>query len=224
VTTGGTTLAVTDLRRGVLVKSEDQEEELLSSVVVSGFPARGGRSGGQKVVVGSGNGVLTLWERGVWDDQDERVIVMPGGKSGGDSLDAIVVVPGGRREVAVGCGDGRVRLVNLTGKGVQETLRHDELEGVVGVGFDCLGRLISGGGSVVKVWAEKEGDEEEESDESDEEEEDQGASKRKADSDDDSDDDDSSSEEEKQKKKKRRKGKGKDKGVGNGILGFKGLD
>lgn len=222
VTTGGTTLAVTDLRRGVMVKSENQEEELLSSVVVGGFPARGGsaRSGGQKVVVGSGNGVLTLWERGVWDDQDERVIVMPGGKSGGDSLDVLAVVPNGRREVAVGCGDGKVRLVNLTGRGVQETLLHDVLEGVLGVGFDSLGRLISGGGNMVKVWAEKDqiadsGSDSE--DDSDDEDEDAGAGKRKkADA---SSDEDSSSEEEKPQQKKK-KGKAKDKGIGNGILGF----
>ena len=205
-----------------MVKSENQEEELLSSVVVGGFPARGGsaRSGGQKVVVGSGNGVLTLWERGVWDDQDERVIVMPGGKSGGDSLDVLAVVPNGRREVAVGCGDGKVRLVNLTGRGVQETLLHDVLEGVLGVGFDSLGRLISGGGNMVKVWAEKDqvadsGSDSE--DDSDDEDEDAGAGKRKkADA---SSDEDSSSEEEKPQQKKK-KGKAKDKGIGNGILGF----
>lgn len=206
-----------------MVKSENQEEELLSSVVVGGFPARGGsaRSLGQKVVVGSGNGVLTLWERGVWDDQDERVIVMPGGKSGGDSLDVLAVVPGGRREVAVGCGDGKVRLVNLTGRGVQETLLHDVLEGVLGVGFDSLGRLISGGGNMVKVWAEKDqsaqGSDSEEEDSDDEDEDEGSAGKRKkADA---SSDEDSSSEEEKPQQKKK-KGKGKDKGIGNGILGF----
>ncbi|KAF2764003.1 hypothetical protein EJ03DRAFT_282953, partial [Teratosphaeria nubilosa] len=40
ITTGGTTLALTDLRRGVLVKSEDQEEILLSSLYVTGLPAK----------------------------------------------------------------------------------------------------------------------------------------------------------------------------------------
>lgn len=77
ITTGGTTLAVTDLRRGVLVKSEDQEEEFLSSVFVGGLRARPGRSKGEKVVVGSSSGVLTLWERGVWDDQDEEEAEAP---------------------------------------------------------------------------------------------------------------------------------------------------
>ncbi|TVY52774.1 WD repeat-containing protein jip5, partial [Lachnellula suecica] len=83
VTTGGTTLAITDLRRGVMVKSEDQEEELLCSVFVGGLPSKPGRSKGEKVLVGSSSGVLTLWERGVWDDQDERIIV-DGGRGGGD--------------------------------------------------------------------------------------------------------------------------------------------
>lgn len=210
-----------------MVKSEDQEEELLSSVVVSGFPARGGRSGGQKVVVGSGNGVLTLWERGVWDDQDERVIVMPGGKSGGDSLDVLAVVPGGAREVAVGCGDGKVRIANLTGRGVLETLLHDQLEGVLGVGFDVHDRLVSGGGNMVKVWAEKDAstnddseadsdaDSDVDSDDSDDEDAPKASGKRrKVES-----SDDDSSEDEKPKKKKG-KGKGKGKTIGNGILGF----
>ncbi|TGO90287.1 hypothetical protein BPOR_0071g00190 [Botrytis porri] len=92
ITTGGTTLAVTDLRRGVLVKSEDQEEELLSSVFVSGLPARG-KFGREKVCVGNGNGVITLWEKGVWDDQSERIIVDGGGKAEGESLDAMIAMP-----------------------------------------------------------------------------------------------------------------------------------
>src|SRR5271163_3594771 len=74
ISTGGTTLSITDLRRGVLVKSEDQEEELTSSLFVSGLKA-GGTSKGEKLLVGGAGGVITLWERGVWDDQDERIIV-----------------------------------------------------------------------------------------------------------------------------------------------------
>ncbi|KAH8646565.1 WD40-repeat-containing domain protein [Tricladium varicosporioides] len=228
VTTGGSTLAVTDLRRGVLVKSEDQEEELLSSVFVGGLPSKPGRSKGEKVLVGSSNGVLTLWERGVWDDQDERIIV-DGGRGGGESLDSIVVMPegvgDGRKNVVVGVGDGTIRIVRLgPNKIIGEPLQHDEIEAVVALDFDVGGRLISGGGSIVKVWQEKMSLEEDE--EADEE---VATSKRPLDSSDsdDSDDVDSDSSEDerggrKQRKKRRRaKSKGNS---GNGILKFKGLE
>ena len=143
VTTGGTTLAVTDLRRGVLVKSEDQEDELLSSVYVGGLPSKPGRSKGEKVLVGSAIGVLTLWERGIWDDQDERIIV-DAGIGGGDSLDSLVVMPDGvgdgGKNVVVGVGDGTIRIVKLgPNKLVGEPLRHDDIESVVGLGFDVGG-------------------------------------------------------------------------------------
>ncbi|KAI9682132.1 MAG: WD repeat-containing protein jip5 [Caeruleum heppii] len=156
VTTGGSTLAVTDLRRGVLVKSEDQEEELLSSIMVSGLPAKAGRSKGEKVLVGGAGGVLTLWERGVWDDQDERIIV-DRGLGGGESLDAMTLLPDGiggpgRKHVAVGTGDGRIKFVRLGMNKVMIELRHDDVEGVVELGVDVGGRLISGGGQVIKIW------------------------------------------------------------------------
>jgi hypothetical protein len=209
-----------------LVKSEDQEEELLSSVFVGGLPSRPGRSTGQKVLVGSGNGVLTLWERGVWDDQDERIYVDTG-RGGGESLDSLVLMPegvgDGYKNVVVGVGDGTVRIVRLgLNKVVGEPLRHDEVEAVVALGFDVEGRLISGGGSTVKVWQEKMDlvDEDEDSDEE------TGAGKRALGGDsDDSDADDSSDEEESRKRQKRRKkSKGKDKHGGNGILGFEGME
>jgi hypothetical protein len=229
VTTGGTTLAVTDLRRGVLVKSEDQEEELLSSVFVGGLPSKPGRSKGEKILVGSGSGVLTLWERGVWDDQDERIIVDGNGKSGGESLDALAVMPegvgDGGKNIAVGVGDGTIRIVRLgLNKVVGEPLRHDEVEGVVGLSFDVSGRMISGGGQIVKVWQEKMVLSNEDEEDSDEE---TGAKKRQisgADSDADSDADQDSSEDEERKRKKKRKRSKKDKNGGNGVLGFKGMD
>lgn len=222
-------MAVTDLRRGVLVKSEDQEEELLSSVFVGGLPSKPGRSKGEKVLVGSSNGVLTLWERGVWDDQDERIIV-DGGRGGGESLDSLVVMPedvgDGGKNVVVGVGDGTIRIVRLgPNKVVGEPLRHDEVEAVVGLGFDVGGRLISGGGSIVKVWQEKMN-----LDDDDESEDGETIAKKRALNGTDSDDSDASdaadsSDEEggQKRRKKRRKAKGKE-GTGNGILGFKGLE
>jgi hypothetical protein len=231
VTTGGTTLAVTDLRRGVLVKSEDQEEELLCSVFVGGLPSKPGRSKGEKVLIGSSSGVLTLWERGVWDDQDERIIVDGAGRDGGESLDALAVMPegvgDGGKNVVVGVGDGTIRVVKLGLNKVIGELRHDELEGVVGLGFDVEGRMISGGGHVVKVWQEEmAGDEEEEEEENEEEDSDEDTpaeTKKRRSSD--SDEDDSSDEEEDRggRKKKRKGNKAKNKS-GNGVLGFKGLD
>lgn len=239
MSTGGTTLAVTDLRRGVLVKSEDQEEELLSSVFVGGLPHKPGRTKGEKVLVGGATGVLTLWERGVWDDQDERIVVDYGvGRGGGESLDALAIVPDGvggfGKHVAVGVADGTVRIVRLgVNKVVGEALRHDELEGVVAVGFDVEGRMISGGGRIVKVWQEGNGDGEDEGEDEDEEDDDEDSDD--GDSDDSevegpkpgkrevSDSDDSSEDEDRHRKKKGKKGKGKEP-YQNGILGFKGLD
>ncbi|KAF2651522.1 WD repeat-containing protein JIP5 [Lophiostoma macrostomum CBS 122681] len=226
VSTGGTTLAVTDLRRGVMVRSEDQEEELLSSVMVTGLSAKG-TSVGDKVLVGGGTGVLTLWERGVWDDQDERIVVdrTPGG---GESLDSLALVPEGvgpRGKIAVaGMGNGGLRFVKIGPNQIIDELKHDELqaEAVIGLGFDVTGRMISGGGKMVKIWHGKLATEQEELVG-----EQNGGSKRALDSDDDDSDEDSeeeSSDEEKasKKRKKRKRSKGEQKG--SGIMGFSGLD
>jgi hypothetical protein len=174
-----------------------------------------------------------LWERGVWDDQDERIYVDVG-RGGGESLDSLAVMPegvgNGGKNVVVGVGDGTIRIVQLgPNKIVGETLRHDEVEGVVGLGFDVGGRLISGGGSIVKVWQEKMTLDDEDEGEDDSDEGETSAKKRTlggsaSDGSDEADAEDSSDEEgERKRRKKRRKAKGK-KESGNGILGFKGLE
>ncbi|CAI6336065.1 unnamed protein product [Periconia digitata] len=234
VSTGGTTLAVTDLRRGVMVRSEDQEEELLSSVMVTGLSKKG-TSVGEKVLVGGGNGVLTLWERGVWDDQDERITIdkTPGG---GESLDSLALLPAGvgpgGKVVAVGLGNGIIRFVKVGANRIIGELSHDELEkeGVIGLGFDADGRMISGGGKTVKVWGEKGPSDSQEDDEHEEEDLASAANGAKRDhgndSDENSDEDmEDSSDDGKpsQKRKKRKRSKGKQQQKGHGILGFSGL-
>ncbi|KAK5018738.1 WD repeat protein [Cryomyces antarcticus] len=236
VTTGGTTLAVTDLRRGVLVRSADQEDELLSSVFVAGLPTKGGhgKGSGDKVLVGGANGVLTLWERGVWDDQAERIIAARApGAGGGESLDCLSLFPPGvgpgGAHVAVGLGDGRVRFVQLGANKPVCQVVHSELESVVALGFDVAGRLISGGGQVVKVWHEKveaeqagleegdgaraeggEVDGSEDREEEDEEEEEDGSEEEER-------------ERKRRKRRKRNRGRGV-KGAQQNVLAFRGLD
>lgn len=224
ITTGGTTIALTDLRRGVLVRSEDQEEELVSSAYVTGLK-KGGTSQGEKLLVGGSSGILTLWEKGAWDDQDERIVVSKD-RDGGESLEVISVVPDGfsaQKMVAIGQTDGHVQLVQIGSNRVVATLQHDELEGVTGLGFDIEGRMVSGGGNIVKVWhaGEDSGEFDDDSDvDSDDEDMNKGSAKRAMDSDDDSSDDESFK---KRRKKKGKKGK-KGRGGGQQVMAFAGLD
>lgn len=160
VTTGGTTLAVTDLRRGILVRSENQEEELISSTYMGGLPSSG-TSRGEKVIVGGSSGVVTLWEKGAWDDQDERIYVQRRGPEGGESVETLTTVPdslGHGKLVAAGLSNGMIKFVRIGPNKVVSQVVHEEGEGegegVVAVGFDVEGRMVSGGGQVVKVWHE----------------------------------------------------------------------
>ena len=141
-----------DIRQGVLVKSEDQGEELLSSCIVD-----------RKLVIGSEKGLLRVWQVGSWDDNEQTVAVA--GK--GASADVLATV-GQNPVVAVGSDDGVVRFVDTSRKRLKvlqdAEVRHDEVEGVLGLGFEVGGRMISGGGHVVKGWEDNNtvADEEEE--------------------------------------------------------------
>jgi WD repeat-containing protein 55 len=218
----------------VLVRSDDQEDELLSAVFVPGLGPKNNRDNGV-VAVGTGTGVLTLWDKGAWDDQTDRIIV----DRGGESLDCIVQLPDtitSGKKVAIGVGDGTIRIVDLFKREVETTLQHDDVEAVVGLGFDCQGRMISGGGTTIKVWEENviagdndsdDGDEDQDDDSDDSDSDSKVAANGKRPADIESDSDSDSDEGSRKKgKKKRRKGKGAvDLGPhgAHGILKFKGL-
>ncbi|KAL9063528.1 MAG: hypothetical protein Q9157_008202, partial [Trypethelium eluteriae] len=157
---------------------------------------------------------------------DERIVVdkSPGG---GESLDVMALLPEdvgqGGKVVAIGLGDGSVKFAKLGVNKVVAEIQHHDHEGVVSLGFDVCGRMISGGGEIIKVWHEAEPVIEQEIN---------GATKRKLDNDDDEEDGDEDgwvdedSEEEKTKKrrKKRKRGKGKDKNGGPFVAAISGLN
>lgn len=127
-----------------MVKVEDLGEELLSSVVMDDGT----------VIVGGERGVLRIWKDGLSGKESGRVVV-----ERGETLDALGRAPlatGNEKgeAVVVGMGDGRVKVVSVQRKKVIGEARHDELEGVLGVGFEIDGRMISAGGPTVKVWEE----------------------------------------------------------------------
>jgi hypothetical protein len=153
-------------------------------------------------------------------------------KGGGESLDVIALLPDGvgpsGKIAAVGLGDGSLRFVKLGPNKIIDELKHDELrqEGVVGLGFDVTGRMVSGGGKKLNIWGEKTWQDVEEEEEDEEEAPADGKRHHESDSDDHSDesmDDSSEDDEPKQKRKKRRKGKGGKQAKGHGILHFSGL-
>jgi WD repeat-containing protein 55 len=233
VTVGGTTLAVTDLRKGVLSRSSDQDAELLSSAFVDGFSTKG-TNVGSKMIVGDGSGVLTLWERGVWDDQDERIVLDRGiNEASGESVECLVNIPleiaGNGKMLAAGMGGGLIAAVQLGDNKVIDTFRHDEIESVVSIGFDSGNRMISGGGQTVKVWEESFNADDNDGSDVDEIEITNGDEKRPLSSESDSSDEDSSNGDESvkkrsRKKKKRRKPNGSQASLGTNMGIFKGLD
>lgn len=237
VTTGGTTLAVNDLRSDKVVESEDQEDDLLCATYMPGLGMKGAKE--NVLAVGGSTGVITLWDRGSWDDQQDRMVV-----SREESVDAVVAVPAevgyGRpsgKAVFAATGDGRVTMFDAGKRQAIEggELRHDDLEGVVAMGFDCFSRLVTGGGKVVKIWEDLkdlQGEDEDSSEEGDEDSDEDGSAKgTKRSREESSDDSDSDSEEERERERRERQRKKKEAVAArlgpmgaHGVLKFEGLD
>ncbi|WVO20748.1 WD repeat-containing protein JIP5 [Cryptococcus decagattii] len=99
-TSGDGHLSVIDIRSNKstpLTVSEDQEDELLSIVPIKG---------GQKAIVGSGLGILSVWNRQLgWADSVDRI---PGHPA---SIDAIVALT--PDIIATGSEDGMIRVIQV---------------------------------------------------------------------------------------------------------------
>lgn len=199
-----------------MVKTEDLGEELLSSAVMHGGT----------VIVGGERGILRIWKEGLSGKESGRVVV-----ERGETLDVLGAAPPGTgnekgEAVVVGMGDGRVKVVSVQRQKVIGEVRHDELEGVLGVGFEIDGRMISAGGPTVKVWEEsigRNGDEEVVTETTNG----HGADSDDFDEDDDNSEEvaDQSSEDETRTRKRRKKRKRNTGKVGNHVLSsFKGID
>lgn len=207
-----------DLRKGVVLESVDWDEELLCSALV-----------GSKAVVGGERGVLRIWETGNWEEPPQTF------HAGREGVEAVCAVPDslkagkGGDKVVCGMGNGAIGVVQLA-KGktkVVAELSHDHIDAPASLGFveahgaDREGRMVSGGGRVIKVWEEiterdatvEKAQEEQSSEDSENEEEEE-------------EEEDSSDEEEKQRKrtKKRRRNQGPDKRGDHGVMAFKGMD
>lgn len=220
ITTGGSTLAVNDIRNDKVVESEDQEDDLLCATYIPGLGLKGAKE--NALAVGGSMGVVTLWDRGSWDDQQDRVVV-----SREESVDAVVAVPAeagygspSGKAVFAATGDGKVTMFDAGKRQVivGGELRHDDMEGVVAMGFDRFNRLVTGGGKVIKIWEdlkelqEEEEDEDEEDEDSSEDEdehsdEDGAAKGNKRSREESSDESDSDSEEEREREKRERQRK-----------------
>lgn len=219
--TGGSTTAVTDIRKGVVFKSGDYEEELFSSTSIE-F---------ERIVAGGERGALRIWEggvKGLKESKEKKLTV-----ARGESLDVMCSVPTSVAQndtVAIGLGDGTLSFAQTNHKriGMVSRMRHDEVEGVMALGFDPDGRLISGGGNIIKVWEKNTEHFSDDDDLSESEDEDSikhngtihgtSGENRNEESGDDS------SEEERPKRKKRKRNKGKDRTKNNHIMAFKGMD
>ncbi|KAL8969673.1 MAG: hypothetical protein Q9183_001890 [Haloplaca sp. 2 TL-2023] len=214
--TGGSTVAITDVRKGVVYQSEDLGEELLSGCVID-----------EKLIAGGEKGVLRVWDggtNGMMEGKERRVAVQRG-----ESLDVMCSIPGDvvpNKTVCVGLGDGTMKFVDVGDKkgAVVAGVRHHEIDGAVALGFESGGRLISSGGDVVKIW--------ERSEEEDSDDEElaaingvTGLGSVGEDNEPEADSDGGSSEEErKPKRKKRKRNKGKYRGGNSHIMAFKGMD
>ncbi|KAK9467506.1 WD40-repeat-containing domain protein [Lipomyces arxii] len=212
ITTGSTTVTRVDIRKGKLSTSEDQEDEILSSCI--SYPAyfeydntrHGGISPNKRVpvtaVMGMSTGVLTFWTKSNWEDQQSRAILSD------ESLDCVMEYPDER--VVVAGADGFVRLVDVRKRKTALELNHGGEDGVVDLAVDASGRIISGGGTTVKIWTVDGTSNIEEVvvDDMDTDNRDSSASDAGSDDSDDSDDEDKKKKK-KRKIKKRKRGKAK---------------
>jgi WD40 repeat protein len=202
LTSGSTTVALVDVRKGVIVKSDDQEDEILSGCLASE----------QTSMFGMSEGVVTLWKNDQLQDQRNRIRLSE------ESIDCLISSEFDHKVYAGGA-DGCVRLVNSRSGKIESQWRHSTEEEVMMLELDHEYKLVSAGMESLCLWSNEEGaGKDSEDDESEEEEENKDNDISHSDSD----------EQEKAQSKKRKKNKNNKKNPPtkkhiHGISSFEGL-
>lgn len=142
LTSGSTTLAHIDLRKGIVSTSDDQEDELLSGCLASE----------KQSVFGLTEGVVTIWDNDHLEDQRNRI------RLSDDSIDC-VIAGAEDYEVYAGGADGIVRKLDTKACKVLKDVEwiHDRSEEVGMLELDYQYRLVTASMDKLKIW--KKGDE-----------------------------------------------------------------
>lgn len=153
LTSGSTTVALVDVRKGVVVQSDDQEDEILSGCLASE----------QSSVFAMSQGVVTVWRNDQLQDQRNRIRLSE------ESIDCLIAAEFDHRVYAGGA-DGHVRLVNSRSSKVEAVWVHSKKEEVIMLELDHEYRLVSAGMESLCLWegeSDKESDKEKESESED---------------------------------------------------------
>ncbi|KAJ3305207.1 WD domain repeat-containing protein 55 [Blyttiomyces sp. JEL0837] len=158
-TSADATLSVYDIRKKKPIKiSDNQEDELLCVTFIKNY---------KKAVVGSQDGVLSLFSYGNWGDCTDRFPGHPG------SIDTLVKID--ETTIATGSTDGLIRIVNiLPNKLVGVLSDHNSDSPIERLGITCEGRFLGSCAhdNAIRFW-KVDGDVEEEPDRDAEDEEDE---------------------------------------------------
>lgn len=155
LTSGSTTVALVDIRKGIIVKSDDQEDEILSGCLATE----------QTSTFGMSEGIVTVWKNDQLQDQRNRIRLSE------ESIDCMIASEFDNKVYAGGA-DGWVRLVNARSGRIENQWQHSSKDEVIMLELDHEYKLVSAGMESLCVWdmddKDEQGDNESEGSESEE--------------------------------------------------------
>jgi hypothetical protein len=145
LSSGATTVAHIDIRKGVLSQSDDQEDEILCGCL----------SSEKNSVFGMSEGVVTIWENEHLEDQINRI------RLSDETIDCMIAGEDDH-QVFAGGADGVVRQVNVRASRIEDKWIHSNTEEVGMLELDCDYRLVSASMETLKVWKNPDDDQDSE--------------------------------------------------------------
>ena len=122
------------------------------------------------LVVGDSSGGCSTWTRGRWTDKTghtniRRYIKIPGLPFEDFSVDSVAIAPISEQDsiplIVAGLAIGRIHFLRVGSQDKPTTLQseypHDDqgLDGCASIAFDAHGRMVTGGGPMIKIWRRK---------------------------------------------------------------------